>query len=263
MTTATLDGKILERRLVTKESTIGGASIFRIAKSLREYNSAIEQDEATEDQIQTAHEAFSRDVLLYRLEMSKLSKAFLLCDDEISNYNIQEGNIEKKIESSRSTILALENELKIEKNIRSFTEKCETKALVVNDLPTPNNLKRQIEECDSTLQNLASSLCNVESKLHKRVKQYETMLQSIQVLSQPLVDNEGTAVSSDDIEEDGEGEGEDDDENDTKQQDGDADPDRRKSRGALEFSKCEEQEEEGEGEGGENLSAAGDGENCD
>lgn len=237
---ATLDGKILELRLVTKESTIGGASVFRIAKSLREYNAALTQDPVDQHMVLAAHENFSRDVLLYELEISKASKTMQLCDNEIANFKLQEEDIENKIQSTRSTLLALEEELKLQQSIRILTEECEVKAGIVNDLPTPNNLKRQIEECDATLQNLASSLDSVEVKLNKRVKQYESLLQSIQILSDPLVDAECIGIGVQ-----GEDDADRDEEGDEEDIDGKREPDleRRKSRGALDFSKSEEPEE--------------------
>jgi hypothetical protein len=236
MTSATLDGKILELRLITKESTIGGASVFRIAKSLRDYNIAVSQNPKNSEQVQIAHEAFSRDILLYQLEMTKVSKALELCDDEISNYKYQEDVIEEKIKSTKSTLVALEQELHFQKSVRSFTEHCESEALAVNDLPTPHNLKRQIEDCDSTLASLTTSLGTVDANLHKRLKQYESLLQSIHILTSPIADDGDLGVARDAAEGDeADGDGDDDEEVDAKQ-----DPDRRKSRGALELGKSEE-----------------------
>ena len=69
---ATLDAKVLELRLLTKESTIGGASVFRIAKSLREYHSALLQDPVDDNFVQVTYESFSRCVAAYSFPFSLL-----------------------------------------------------------------------------------------------------------------------------------------------------------------------------------------------
>ena len=192
---ATLDAKILESRLVTRDSTVGGSSVFRIAKSLKEYHDALIQSPANEQAVKLAKDVYTRDVLTYQLEVSKVDKMLQLCDVENDNYQKQEAEMQDEIVVAVTKIADSEQDLGVQKRIRSFTEKCESKAALVNELPVQSVLKRQIEDCDITLEKLAATYEVVEARLQKRVRQYEGLMDAIQTLSSPLVESSGTGIA--------------------------------------------------------------------
>jgi hypothetical protein len=75
------DTKILESRLLTRESAIGGSSLSRCAVRLQQYLKTSAESKATLPG--NEYEAFCRDVSLYQVEMKKYQEVNLMCDDEI------------------------------------------------------------------------------------------------------------------------------------------------------------------------------------
>ena len=151
---ATLDAKLLEMRLVTKDSTIGGASVFRIAKALKEFNS-IPLSEP--ENLQEKYDSYAREIL----------------------------------KGSLNQIIALEIELNIQKRIRKYKEVCEKKAVSVNELPVQNSLKRQINDCDKTISELNATLDALDQRISKRTKQAQALLEAVELLDMPLDEDIG------------------------------------------------------------------------
>lgn len=194
-----MEAKLLESRLITKDSTVGGSSVAKIAKSLREYHRTLKETPCNDDAVREAYDTFVRDTMLYRLEVGKLNKILKVCDIENENYLAQEIEIEKESTEAIIKIAELQKELDLQKQIRGYTEKCEAKAKIVNELPVQYITKRHIEECENSIKSVASAIELYDDRIRKRAKQYEDMMAHIDVLCQPL---EEPNVSSNTVEED-------------------------------------------------------------
>ena len=202
-----LEAKVLESRLVTKDSTVGGSSVAKIAKSLRDYHKALKHRPCNDESVRDSYDIFVRDTMLYRLEVGKLNKILKVCDIENDNYISQEIEIQKESAEAINKMAELQKELEVQKKIRSYTEKCEAKAKVVNELPVQYITKRHIDECDNSIKNMTSTLEIYDDRIRKRVKQYGDMMLSIDVLCQPLeepncTDTNNTAEEEEEDEED-------------------------------------------------------------
>ena len=115
--------------------------------------------------------------------------------------------IQKESAEAITKMAELQKELEVQKKIRSYTEKCEAKAKVVNELPVQYITKRHIDECDNSIKNMTSTLEIYDDRIRKRVKQYGDMMLSIDVLCQPLeepncTDTNNTAEEEEEDEED-------------------------------------------------------------
>ena len=78
---ATVDTKILEARLITRDSAIVGSSVSRIAAKMQQFFSVVGTDDTAAKS--TAYENYVRDIILYKLEMEKVRHIDQMCDREI------------------------------------------------------------------------------------------------------------------------------------------------------------------------------------
>ena len=139
MAATQLDAKILELRLVTRDSTVGGSSVFKIAKSLREFNEALLQSPADEMKVKQAFNVYTRDVMLYKLEIGKVGKQLNLCDAESGNYKEQEAFIKKDMENEKTINIEIS---KFVSSLKGFTG--EVQDIDISKLEFSENIKSRI-----------------------------------------------------------------------------------------------------------------------
>jgi hypothetical protein len=79
---AAIDTKLLEARLASRESAIGGSSVSQCATRMQQYYKLVQESD-DEKAIAVALENYARGLLLYSLEMDKAEQAYHMCDREI------------------------------------------------------------------------------------------------------------------------------------------------------------------------------------
>ena len=84
------DTKILESRLITRDSAIGGSSLTRCVYKLQQYLSSYEKEQKEkekkvekEQERRLLCEGYCRELLLYKIEMEKFYETFEMCEQEI------------------------------------------------------------------------------------------------------------------------------------------------------------------------------------
>ena len=79
---AATDTKILEARLATRDSAISGSSLSRCAYRMQQFYNLVGDTEDSKA-LSVALQNYSRDLLLYGLEMEKYEQTDAMCDREI------------------------------------------------------------------------------------------------------------------------------------------------------------------------------------
>lgn len=75
------DLKLLESRLITRDSAIGGSSLTKCVLKLQQY--FINYNLNNENEINLLRENYCREILLYKIEMEKFKETFEMCEQEI------------------------------------------------------------------------------------------------------------------------------------------------------------------------------------
>ncbi|KAJ1392976.1 hypothetical protein B484DRAFT_340619 [Ochromonadaceae sp. CCMP2298] len=148
-----LDAKTLELRLIYKDSTISLPSVTKCAMKLQSFGKNL-QDEKV-------FEAFIREALLYKLELEKADKTFQSFDRQSEEYDTLEAKIGEKISLAKGEIMRLKEDLQQQKAIREHRVECESRASVVNKLPSRSNLKRKMASVQDQLE---QSRCSIEAE---------------------------------------------------------------------------------------------------
>lgn len=166
-----LDAKILELRLLLKESSLGQASLSKCAAKLHLFGKNLNDN--------TALEAFLREVLMYRLDHEKTDKIFETLRRQGDEYIELESQIGDKIAEAKNNIAALEEELRQQKCIREHRVECEHVASVVNKQPSRSMLKRKIDAVTQSMETTNASIALVEAEIAQKHAHFNVVLQAI------------------------------------------------------------------------------------
>ena len=191
---AASDIKILEARLLTRDSAITGSTVTRCASRMQQLFSALRGDptaeaggdEATAIAAAAAQEAFARDLLLYKVEMGKFQQAFNMLDEEAVEYENLEREIEAKIEETSESIVTLTQELGQQKKIKKHRDECEALSRLVNLVPSTRTIMASSNLVSSEISRLEEQLASTEAIESQRHRQVNLLLQSIADLSKSL-----------------------------------------------------------------------------
>lgn len=190
-----LDSKVLETRLLTKESGIANSTLAKCAIQL---NKIIQSRTGEIDKIDAcALDSFVREVIQVKLEMTKMSKAVRASEIQIESFKKIESEIEDKILSTQGQIAALEIELEQEQLIRAHRETLEEKSVHVNALPTRSSLKRKIDAVDDDLKTVNEALQKSDNRIQQRHKQFVGMLLSMTELQSKLKEDDEIVLEPD------------------------------------------------------------------
>lgn len=189
-----LDSKVLENRLIYKDSVVGGgASLARCATKLAILMKSSDIDI-------TAYESLLRDMLLNKTEIDRSCKALNIFEDQMNEYRIAEETLNKKILDTREKIGQLKVELDQEKEIRVHRIACEEKAKEINKHTCRSVLKRKITETESNIRNTILSIERAENRIEIKNNQFTDLINSIGILESKVEDD---AVLNADFEEEG------------------------------------------------------------
>ena len=191
---ATTDIKILEGRLLTRDSAITGSTVTKCALKMQQLFATLQnpdnKGEDASDITSAALESFSRDLLLYKLEMGKFGQSFNMLDEEAVEYDSLEASIESNIEETTQSIVALTQELVQQKKLKQHREECEALSRIVNLVPSTRKILASSNLVNEEICRLEEQLASTESIEKLRNRQVNLLLQSIADLSQSLEEEE-------------------------------------------------------------------------
>ena len=175
------DLKLLEQRLVLRESVISLPSVSRIATRLRDLRE--KQDEGTRD-------AFVRELRLFQLEASKSVKILEVCDSEMVEYNGLEEALLKQIADTEESIHELETTLGQAKLIRKHREECELLSQGVVKFASRGVVEKQTRNVDEAVGQCEQAILDINDRITQRVSQFKALLGAIADLKGSLKEEE-------------------------------------------------------------------------
>lgn len=175
--TQSLDNKILEMRLLYKDSVISMPSITKCAKQLNLYQKNLKDIALLE--------GFLNESLSYKLEVDKTMEVFAMLEAQEREYDELETVIQNKINVTRNNIILSEEELKQQLLIRSHRLECEHVAAIVNKRPSCSVLKRKIDSITNSLEGTKNSIEQVSSEIANKKALYDILLKAMEDLKRP------------------------------------------------------------------------------
>lgn len=198
--------KVLESRLVTKDTVISGPCLSRCALKFQ----AFSKSKISSEPANSALDNFIRDVKLYKQDILNTKQIFLTCEKQIQAYHRSENEIRSEIVSTQTNISKFQQDLEHQKAIRKSREDLEIRATEVNTFDSRSMLKRKIDDVEEKLAAVHTSSSVDDGRIAQRRKQISDLMQAITALQQPLVEEESSAPSE--TMNEGDDEGDEDDE---------------------------------------------------
>jgi hypothetical protein len=217
------DTKILESRLLTRESAIGGSSLSRCALKFQQYMGSYENLSSQNVNILAnsppadgtgsrsssslgEYEALCREVMLYQLEMKKYDEIYQMYDEETHgkcslsspsffsssslllfiDYEVLEKEIQQKILGTQESIDHLTTELIQQKSLRRHRDECENLAKIVNSVPSCDISKRKIAHLEEEIGKVNEQIAAQEAREKLRFRQFKLISQAIADMSRSL-----------------------------------------------------------------------------
>lgn len=178
-----LDTKVLENRLISKDSVVGTASLTKCAQKLLLLNSA------TEGQLNAQNPDFDtyiREVLLFKLEAEKSCKALENISAQYKEYICLEESINSALNNSNKEIQKLNQELHQEKEIRKHRIILEDRAKIINKKNSRSYLKRKMAEISDNIQSTNQSLQSIDAEIKLRQDQFNSLMTCLNALEMKL-----------------------------------------------------------------------------
>jgi hypothetical protein len=172
---AMMDMKLLEKRLLTRDSTLSVSSVSKCASRLQQYLAAVQAGR----EMQQTKDALIRDMCLYKIEISQVIEATLMCDRELEESKAIEKSVEEDISKAEMDINNLNKELAEQKSIRKHKEECELLARLVNTLPSKTVVGNDIKKALDALSPLRKQSESAEYRVNMRKKQFQVLQQTI------------------------------------------------------------------------------------
>lgn len=207
---AQLDQKILEQRLLLRESVISGPSLSRCAVKLSQIQKQsikVRSNQSQDiiehrDQLKKAVDGFSRDVLLFKFETLKAANSLKVMEQQDIEYADMEASISARISEVKDSISNLEEELRREQVVRKHRTFCEQEAAKVNKYPTRSASKRKIDAITASLKADNEALESVTAELAQRQTQFNALFAAFDELQKS--NNSTPEDAAMDVEEDDE-----------------------------------------------------------
>jgi uncharacterized protein YaaR (DUF327 family) len=197
-----LDNKILENRLILRESSFVGSSVSRCASK---FQALINSKRDTNTIEKSILDNFLREIELYKLDIMKGKNILDSFDNQLSSYDTVEGEVKSKISATEDNIIELERNFRNEKLIRLHREKLEAKGDEVKAYPSRHFLKRKIQNLEENISSAEDNIISVNHRISIRNKQFTSLLKSIEELQSKLIEDiEITPIENSAMEEDGE-----------------------------------------------------------
>lgn len=180
----TIDTKLLEQRLLTRETVIGGTSLSRCAARLQQLFHNRDKEQAS-----AALEAVNRDFQLYQLEMGKTNQIYDMCGKEISEYEALGREIGERVQQVEDSISRLSVELQQQQRLRRHRQECEMLSKVVNTLPSVSAAQGAIDVVEEQIQRIQEQLAAKEACEQLRKKQFGLLMTSLYDLQKSLAED--------------------------------------------------------------------------
>ena len=178
-----LDNSILEARILLHETDFPGfLSINRCADKLQVLKNGLNDDAV-------ALEAFTKEIMYFKLEMGKLNRNFRTCDTESANYQATAEKAAAEIQKAQDEISKLQSDLIVQQEIRVHREMLEVIAKTVNTKENKSSLKRKISGVEDSIRNLDDSIEAADHHLQIRAKQFDALIDSIAILQGDIADD--------------------------------------------------------------------------
>lgn len=253
---ASTDIKILEARLLTRDSAVTGSTVTKCATRMQQLFDVVRGGKKADEQEATviaavAEEAFSRDLIMYKVEMGKFEQSFKMLDQEAKEYECLEADIESKIEETTQSIGSLTQELVQQKKLKQHRDECEALSRIVNLVPSTRNILSASDVVREEISRLQEQLSARESVENLRCRQVNLLLQSIADLTQSLEEEEALHKQLLTLRQSVENQTQDDDEANDDNDDEDAEEESRDKRSERGKGKRKKPSGEEEGEGDE------------
>jgi hypothetical protein len=185
-----MDHKILEQRLITKDSVLAAPSLSKCAVKLSALRSNLSD--------KVALEAFLREVILFKIESDKACKTFDSYALQKAEYEALENQIKEKTNETREEIDFLREKLRQEKEIRKHRLKVEEFAVDVNKHKSKSYLKRKIADVEESLDATNQNLRQIDIDILARKSQFDALSKALLDLeSQLILENDDNDDESD------------------------------------------------------------------
>jgi THO complex subunit 7 len=201
-----MDAKILEARLLTRESALVTSSVSKCAAKLQSYLFSVaaasnldKENEATAphtgdasiaSSIDATRESLIREISLYRFEMVQVLASASMCERELSEYVRMEEDIERDIQAAEKRIEQLTEELREHKSVRRHKEEVDMLARLVNTLPAGSVVDKEMRKAQEALDKLRAESAAAYNKVTMRSRQFQVLLQSLSDLQRSVEEEE-------------------------------------------------------------------------
>ena len=210
---AAMDPKVVESRLVLKESSFVGSGVSKCALKYQALTTSSRKSQSPENDEEKSKvtDSFVREMMAYRLDIIKAGHIYDAHCNQMVSYEQIEHEINQNITAAEANILQLEESYMNEKHIRVHREELESKAKEVNLLPNRAILKRKIDDLEAKLNAVDESMTTVNNRILSRHAQFQSLLGAISDLQSPLVEEIETVPTDEPSKGPGEGDEADDD----------------------------------------------------
>lgn len=184
-----MDMKLLEKRLLTRDSVLASSSVSKCALRLQQFLVALQANDQSDSDTEQAKGALIRELALYKLEIGQAVEGALMCEREMDESRAIEKSIEEEIHAAELDINNLTQELNEQKRIRKHKEECELLAKLVNTLPPKSAVMKDIVKAEDALNKLREQSQSAEYRVSMRKKQFQVLLQSIFDMKQNIAED--------------------------------------------------------------------------
>lgn len=198
-----MDTKILETRLLLRESVFGIVNVSRCATKFKNLNDSIRMFELASSKenvevkdknldeyktnIDTASDAYLRDIMQFEFEVIRMKNLLDAFDNEIIAYSSTEKDVEEEIAQAEDAIKSLQLKLREDNFLRRHKEKLESFAEKINSFPTKSQLKTEIADKTAELNRVSDTITSTEENINIRFSQYKELLYYLSSLEEDLI----------------------------------------------------------------------------
>ncbi len=175
-----IDTKILEQRLITRDSVRGSASISRSAERLANFRSPIVNNVVVEN--------FLREIAMFRAETEKSCRAYDSYKLQVVEYQKLQNSVSVKAGDAVRDIDQLKVRLEQENMIRSHRTVCEAQALKVNRHKNRSYLNRNIAQIEDNVAHTLKRLESINHEISTRKVQFDSLLTALLDLESQIIE---------------------------------------------------------------------------
>lgn len=169
-----MDQRILEQRLLTKDSAFGVVSATKCAAKLQQIQQVPLDKKGVEN--------FMKEILLLKLDTDRSWKASDVLTEQSKEYDLLEQDIIRKIAVAKQNTTHLNEDLIRQVDISIHRSACENISVSINKLPSKSSLKRKIDAIDEETRQTELMITTLNSEIQWRYRQFEVLSESILAL---------------------------------------------------------------------------------